>query len=157
MCHDPGVTTFRAAAIISLALAGWLAVACGDDGASTFVPADARPRADASPYDAALGVACKGEDCALGQACCRELLMPGQPIHFCAPEATTCIEVSYTCDGPEDCADGEQCCDVGDGAVECTTEACAIIVCHKDEHCPGGLQCCDTPVGVVKACQFGCG
>ena len=131
-----------------------LAPAC-DSPAPVAVDAAPAPTPDASSIDGALGVACRGADCEPGAICCREVIVPGQASHYCMPEVAQCLAVPYSCDGPEDCAMGETCCDFDD-QVRCEAGACGTVICHSDDHCPPGRRCCDTPFGVVKTCEPGC-
>ncbi len=137
------------ALIAALLLAG-----CGDDDVVLF---DAGPRPDAPPaHDGAVGVFCKGADCAEGLACCREILDRPPPVHFCIPDPDVCFGATLLCDGPEDCADGEICCSDAE-AVHCVApgECGGLTICHTNEGCQG-LVCCNTATGVVKACAFAC-
>jgi hypothetical protein len=101
-------------------------------GGSPTVP-DARP-IDATPLDAAaIGVPC-GADmfCEPGatQGCCTD-----QGVSACEPTNGLCTGSLASCDGPEDCAPGDVCCDYGHGpgcgaAADCVPAQGGTPVCH---------------------------
>jgi hypothetical protein len=130
----------------------WLALllACSDGpparDAGTPAPADARVGSDGSP-----GVACDQANCAPGQTCCREVLVPGQASTYCLEDISWCEGATFTCDGPEDCGAAELCCADLAGRVACAPSCSGMVVCHTAADC-GGTGCCDTPNGIVATC-----
>ena len=146
---------------IALLLAVFALAACGgsDDGgpdartdAARFDgPVDA-PAIDA-PFDAspANGVICEspGMWCTTTQACC---ITPGTDT--CIAAGAMCAGTPIACDGPEDCAGGQDCCWFEGQHARCTsanqcgfTGAPSEPLCHLDVDCPPSFPHCGPPTG----------
>jgi hypothetical protein len=116
--------------------------------------------------DAANGVACGDTVCDPdSEVCCITQGSgppPGETTTECtAPDA--CEGSAATCDGPEDCGDGEVCCGSfgggggggGTGSAECTAETCQFTICHTADDCPNDTdQCCDYGFGSSICTSF---
>jgi len=117
-----------------------LSPACHPRCNDGFVETDCEPEPvdeAATPGDDRAGfVACAGaesaEICGPGSGCCGD----GSR---CASDAGECESSDWfsSCDGPEDCAPGEQCW-VDDQSIRCSTEATpySYVRCHTDTDCP---------------------
>jgi len=112
------------------------------------LPPDAAPDApppppDAAPDAAPLGVQCGATLCDPGDYCCIRTTGSGQtracnPTFDCPANGTP-----YECDGPEDCGENQECCDLGIGSF-CTAEGMTCfgsLLCHTDDDCPPEEQC----------------
>jgi hypothetical protein len=116
----------------------------GPDGAAL----DARA-ADAGPDAAERGVRCGPEmtycDPDTTQGCCVEKGVDPR----CEPSGGLCLGDLTSCDGREDCAFGDVCCDYGQGAgcgaaPDCTSDLDGTIVCHGAADCVTATpHCCD--------------
>lgn len=119
------------------------------------LPVDAAPVIlDAGTVDAGVAgeVNCGGTPCR--EVCC---------VGFAGPRCGAgCgfLEVPALCDGPEDCAEGEQCCvDQGTGARCGQCAPAQIVACHRDLECAEGTcQHCPFPgIGALDMCRVdGC-
>lgn len=131
---------------------------CGESRAhyDAAPPVDGRlvPEHDARP-----GVDCLGHDCALGVACCYQVVQADKPyrLTYCAPDAGPgCLESTFECDGPEDCKDGV-CCATSLGLWTCAApEQCVLPpACHAEIDCDESSACCPTPSKVIRVCVPG--
>jgi hypothetical protein len=124
----------------------WILVLC-------LLPLGCGKSDDCGDYDwqvpADGGVICRGAEgclCATGSLCCMEMegdrIQPGT----CA---ATCGGLTFTCDGPEDCALGEVCCatySAGGGSRCVAITGCPLgdnqtIMCRAGAHCPMDTHC----------------
>lgn len=113
---------------------------------------DAGPLPDAAPVDQDAGVVgevmCNGTPCQ--DTCC---------VGFAGARcAVGCgfFEIPALCDGPEDCAPGEQCCaDQGTGAHCGQCNPNQVEVCHRDIECSAGtcISCAFPGVGSLQMCR----
>jgi hypothetical protein len=58
----------------------------------------------------------------------------------CAPSCSGTSETInvLSCDGPEDCSQGQRCCQSASGGRTCGTTCSAVVCCHVDADCPQG-------------------
>lgn len=125
------------------------------DAASPML--DAGPPPDAGTLDAAVSdqdagvvgeVMCNGTPC-------RDTCCVGFAGAHCAVGCGF-FEIPALCDGPEDCAAGEQCCaDQGTGARCGQCNAAQVEVCHRDVECSAGtcISCAFPGVGSLQMCR----
>lgn len=76
---------------------------------------------------------CGGEDCDLeaGELCCMHVMSR----HGCVGEDRSGCDALLHCDGPEDCAEGEVCCAVGQDGNFCRSSCSDLVVCHDHRDC----------------------
>jgi hypothetical protein len=97
--------------------------------------------------------------CTIGQHCWETVVDEG-----CVESAPASYYRDWTCDGPEDCANGPCCVTpipISDGyrfRIGCAEGACpggSGEMCNVDSDCPGEMHCCATRVrstaGVCRA------
>ena len=117
------------------------------------------------------GVDCMGMICEGSTPFCCVTAGGTGAMASCVATADMCAGVPLTCDGPEDCASGEQCCvtlgGVGgtSGGARCVAGACpgtSRVACHAADECPAGdgrmLMCCPFMIGGFSGsvCQPRC-
>lgn len=92
-------------------------------------------------------VFCNGNECSPGQVCCHNQLIG--TFDECVQEGSCQGEgnVELSCNGPEDCDNGQECCgdfnnEVGWGRIECRSQCNA----NQIEHCFGNEDACDQGV-----------
>ncbi len=130
-----------------------LLVACGSEQRPVI---DAGQPPDASPFDAAVGVGCSDQHCALPGGCCVAQLMPPRVTYFCGTQQTCEVDTGayFGCDGPEDCEEEDVCCGATDTRCTPLNECGGSIVCHTVEDCPAPFSSCGaTPLGVINTCR----
>lgn len=134
-------------------VAAFCLTACGGDS-SALPPADARVYDASIPADGALGIDCRGANCAPGDICCSSLEIPPNPSYYCLPQADYCAGHVFSCDGPEDCDGGVCCSDVDATQCVATVADCGPgnIACHLNGDCPFGV-CTPTPLGLYGVCR----
>lgn len=78
---------------------------------------------------------CGGEDCdlAAGELCCMHVMSR----FGCVGDDTSGCDALLHCDGPEDCAEGERCCAVGQDGNFCRSSCPDLVVCHDHRDCEG--------------------
>jgi len=111
------------------------------------------PMPDVPPQ--ALGVYCRGPQCATGQKCCIDFVSQGAT---CLAAAATCTGFAALCDGKEDCG-GMWCCELGTGVIDCAVSCTALTICQDNTDCPtGASQCCPSvnPFEPWGRCQISC-
>lgn len=141
--------TARAAPLLAVLLLALPPTGCGDGAMPTAGDPECAhigwrtPTPDAVVCPGTLDCSCTGEE-----RCCvlrdEDLGIVGAR----CGDATACVDLPVFCDGPEDCAAGQQCCfepepEVGARCVaegECTG-AEAEVVCRADDDCPEGQSC----------------
>ncbi|MEQ9319961.1 MAG: hypothetical protein RIF41_12430 [Polyangiaceae bacterium] len=137
-----GVLTLFSAALMALAACGSDSDAFEDDGGRIGVMAD--PACDGRNWrDPSADVVCPtapGCGCATGQACCVVFDAEQSAITSSScSELTACADVAFTCDGPEDCQDGQECCaqELGTACVDAGTciGSDTFVLCRTDEDC----------------------
>ena len=133
---------------------------CANGGCPDAAVPDAAVVVDAAVVDAGVppaqdaGVA--GE-VACGASVCQGLCCVGFLGAHCAA-ACNFIELPATCDGPEDCGGGQQCCaDQATGAHCGSCAANQVEVCHRDSECSAGscIACPFPGVGTLQMCRVG--
>ncbi len=146
------------ALILAIVIAASAVVACG--GTSTTGSFDARVDGDGG--GGAGMVACgrppEIASCALpGQTCCA--FAPGTGTDQCIDVHDGVCEggAKMACDGPEDCAASDVCCDQSTGSI-CTDAASCVagggaIMCHGGavSACGSGQRCCALGGGPVSS------
>ena len=97
------------------------------------------------------GVACGMQSCALPNVCCASLVGSS-----CLAPGSSCLAgKSMTCDGPEDCDNGETCCDGAFGS-SCQEHCMGETLCHTQDDCHDGAKCCPQLLGYPTCRKFGC-
>ena len=97
------------------------------------------------------------------QKCCKRSLSLDTCIPVamaCECEQDSCETLEARCDGPEDCAQGQQCCAGGSGRNAYTGFSCAAScsstsrqACHADGDCPAQLTCAISQIlATVSVC-----
>jgi hypothetical protein len=68
-----------------------------------------------------------------------------------------CLEGrTYACDGPEDCTNGDDCCNDGNGSHCQQTGTCSSTLCHQDAECPSSApRCCPLTSTTQLDFEFG--
>lgn len=122
----------------------------------------------------AVGVACESAPCSAGQTCC--LGVEDATAWACGTaSATDATDPCYmapgtrippsvaSCDGPEDCTAGSDCCGHGtatsfdyscfprEGGVPCASASTTL--CHSTSDCASGQTCLDDPGTPWSSCQ----
>ena len=138
------------------------AAACGDETGVSAPDAPHNPDASTNGPDAALngdgpsskpdarpaipdGVQCGEMTCAVGMACCLREVGP-TVMPTCQDATAECQPgLLYTCDGPEDCGDGD-CCETTAGSSCMPARTCAgARLCSSADDCGTGEMCCPPP------------
>lgn len=119
---------------------------------------DARLPIDATPVppDATLGVACGAATCATQQVCCVSFGGGGQQLD-CSDNCGG-GDLTYECDGPEDCG-GDDCCLAGSGGGSTCRSSCNFgqqLTCRSDGDCPSSQTCCPANIGNISVCRAIC-
>jgi hypothetical protein len=74
----------------------------------------------------------------------------------CQPQGTQCSGRLFTCDGPEDCSNGDDCCGSFNGSM-CNGGGCGANeapLCHVLSDCPSGyVGCCAVPNTHLHYCS----
>ena len=127
---------------------------------------DARPTPDArstpdamtTPPDAGpiVGVACGATTCSPGDVCC--VSFPGGQTQLACNTQCGMGDLTYACDGPEDCP-GQDCC-LHNSAFNygsACEDGCGNgtqTTCNTAADCPSqGDKCCASGVGAIRVCQ----
>jgi len=99
--------------------------------------------------------------------CCQRFQeQPTWASRICAESCDDAALLHVSCDGPEDCAVGQVCCQTGDpvtgrSRADCTSATCTTSLavtgttfrlCHSDSHCLSGEFC--SPTGAFEACSL---
>jgi hypothetical protein len=128
---------------------------------------DARPTPDAMTMPDAMttpdaggtvGVACGAMTCTMGDDCCVTPHGGGQPPDFSCDTSCGQGELTYACDGPEDCP-GQHCCLYNSGFTygSACQDSCGNggdVTCNVAGDCPnGGDQCCASGAGAIRVCR----
>jgi hypothetical protein len=110
---------------------------------SVTSPACTRPAITAGAM-----VLCEGSSCTGATGPCCPALMSMNRTAVCALD---CSLPSITCDGPEDCSNGEVCCSVestaaGFAGASCVSPPLCLtpntrMICHQDADCQGSQHC----------------
>lgn len=101
------------------------------------------------------GVKCGARSCLATEQCCIDATNPPR----CVAGGETCPGASAMCDGLEDCAAGDQCCDGDRDAFVTCHASCDTPVCQDDADCPASEpRCCRLrPLVTWGTCLFTCG
>ena len=105
--------------------------------------------AGCAPPTIAVGadVACEGTICTVSSGPCCPSTTTMNRLGMCG---SNCLPAAITCDGPEDCSNGNVCCSLESattgfagaycvGAAACT--APSRLICHRPADCPGSQKC----------------
>ena len=142
------------AIVIAVAVAG--ACDTGHDG-TAFKCRDG----DACPEDqqcisgrcrsvAPVSIACGDATCSPDQQCCADVINGNR----CIPAIDDCVGTAALCDGPDDCASGETCCNA-DTLTRCFAACDASAACAVAADCPSDApNCCPQAVVPWGRCQL---
>jgi len=125
---------------------------------------DSAPAPDASLVpDGSVGVTCGDTSCDLAsQECC--VTQMGPNVSTECVDIGMCSDNTVSCDGPEDCDPGDDCCatfggpGMGGGDTSCTDSCMGFVLCNDSGDCPmDAPNCCSNPLGAGNVCtQFAC-
>ena len=83
------------------------------------------------------GIKCGvGGTCGAGMECCADQAHP----YHCVPVGQQCLGEYATCDGVEDCTNGQKCCDTGTPTA--CAASCAAYACTDTTDCPSNAPMC---------------